>query len=122
MRYDQQRRLSLERGDPLDDVLLEGLVHGTGGLVENEQPRTAAQRPRERQTLPLTTRQPPAAIPEQRIKALGQHRDETPGARTLEGLAQDIFRKLACILDQIVAHGPLSHQRVLRHPRKLATP
>ena len=69
-------RPSSRRGERPLDAQLRGQVDRRGGLVEDQEARVGDQRPGEGQELALAGREPPAALLDDGVEALGQVLDE----------------------------------------------
>src|SRR5688500_10516516 len=114
---DHEHRSSAQK--PVDRILHQPLRFGAArgsSLIENEDWRVTQQGPRDRQPLPLSTRQTRSPLPKQRVVPARQLHDEAMRVGGLRGILDLLLAVLAwCAVGDVVAYRVVKHNRLLTH-------
>ena len=111
-----------QRGAALHQIV-ERLLHRRlrlgvelrGRFVEDQDRRVLEQRARDGETLALPARELLARLADDVVVALRQRHDELVGVGRGGGLAHPFERHLAATVGDVVAHGVVEEDRLLRH-------
>ena len=97
------------------------IVQGAGGFVENEDPRIRHQGTRDRNPLPLPTRERTAMLPDPRVVPLGQFHNELVRPSELRRLHHRLHRQPRIGQGNVVAHRPVEQEILLQHDADVPT-
>src|SRR5205814_4802514 len=95
------------------------VVERAGGLVEEKDPGVAKDRPGDGDALPLSDRQPDAALADDRLHALRHSRDELGGVRGSGRILDLRLRRVEPPVANVLADRVAEKDRLLRHDRDL---
>ena len=84
-------------------------------LVEQQHPRVAHERARDRQPLALATREPGAAFADHGVPALRLRLDDLERVRVAQGGEHPVVAHLAEAVGDVLADRALEEHRLLRH-------